>query len=212
MGRASEVPDYGAGNVCPDFASCLYPASVGERFKRVPDVFSGMGRTCEKGEGGSVCLRCLGRCIRSCPAAWGWCYNAKKTPTMGTTEEGGMADNRNEPIRLDRLSDRFFKYLFAFGHCTVSPQRKNDFPIYRRNRSHGASFRRKRPTQHLQLAAAESWSSAYTGTVRVHPCTVTRSSLASTLSPRRRTVVSFTSRFRLRRTGISWNGASTTRR
>ena len=24
-----------------------------------------------------------------------------------------MADNRNEPIRLDRLSDRFFKYLFA---------------------------------------------------------------------------------------------------
>ena len=32
---------------------------------------------------------------------------------MGTTEEGGMTDNRNEPIRLDRLSDRFFKYLFA---------------------------------------------------------------------------------------------------
>lgn len=24
-----------------------------------------------------------------------------------------MTDNRNEPIRLDRLSDRFFKYLFA---------------------------------------------------------------------------------------------------
>lgn len=40
-----------------------------------------------------------------------------------------MTDNGNESIRLDRLSDRFFKYLFAFGHCTVFPQRKNDFPL-----------------------------------------------------------------------------------
>ena len=40
-----------------------------------------------------------------------------------------MTKNGNGPVPLDRLSDRFFKYLFAFGHCTVSPQRKNDFPL-----------------------------------------------------------------------------------
>ena len=49
---------------------------------------------------------------------------------MRRPEEGEMAEDGNEPrIQLDRLSDRFFKYLFAFGHCTVSPQRKNDFPL-----------------------------------------------------------------------------------
>ena len=31
----------------------------------------------------------------------------------GTVEEGGMTNNGNEPVPLDRLSDRFFKYLFA---------------------------------------------------------------------------------------------------